>query len=67
MSDADEIEMEVRRRSLAVEGAMLMLIDGLATRGTISADEAEDMLQILSKSPRPQRRGLPVRFGSSAN
>ncbi|KAB1087752.1 hypothetical protein F4V91_15735 [Neorhizobium galegae] len=50
MSDADEIEMETRRRSLAVEGAMLMLIDGLAARGTISADEAEDMLRILSKS-----------------
>ena len=50
MSDADEIEMETRRRSLAVEGAMLMLIDGLAARGTISADEAEEMLRILSKS-----------------
>src|SRR5690349_18650629 len=50
MSDADEIEMETRRRSLAVEGAVLMLIDGLAARGTISADEAEDMLRILSKS-----------------
>ncbi|WP_037076932.1 hypothetical protein [Neorhizobium vignae] len=50
MSDADEIEMETRRRSLAIEGAMLMLIDGLAARGTISADEAEDMLRILSKS-----------------
>ncbi|CDZ63421.1 Hypothetical protein NGAL_HAMBI2605_24600 [Neorhizobium galegae bv. orientalis] len=50
MSDADEIEMETRRRSLAVEGAMLMLIDGLAARGSISADEAEDMLRILSKS-----------------
>ena len=50
MSDADEIEMETRRRSLAVEGAKLMLIDGLAARGTISADEAEEMLRILSKS-----------------
>ncbi|CDZ28355.1 hypothetical protein [Neorhizobium galegae] len=50
MSDANEIEMETRRRSLAIEGAMLMLIDGLAARGTISADEAEDMLRILSKS-----------------
>ena len=50
MSDADEIEMETRRRSLAIEGAMLMLIDGLAARGTISADEAEEMLRILSKS-----------------
>lgn len=50
MSDADEIEMETHRRSLAVEGAMLVLINGLAARGTISADEAEDMLRILSKS-----------------
>jgi hypothetical protein len=50
MLDNNEIEKEVRRRSLAVEGAMLMLIDGLAARGTISADEAEDMLRILAKS-----------------
>lgn len=50
MSDADEVEMETHRRSLAVEGAMLVLINGLAARGTISADEAEDMLRILSKS-----------------
>jgi hypothetical protein len=50
MTDIAEIEMEVHRRSLAVEGALLVLIDGLAARGTISADEAEEMLQILSKS-----------------
>ena len=50
MSDADEIEMETHRRSLAIEGAMLVLINGLAARGTISADEAEEMLRILSKS-----------------
>jgi hypothetical protein len=50
MSDTHEIELETHRRSLAVEGTMLMLIDGLAARGTISADEAEDMLRILSKS-----------------
>ncbi|WP_105400280.1 hypothetical protein [Neorhizobium sp. T7_12] len=50
MSDADEVEMETHRRSLAVEGAMLVLINGLAARGTISADEAEDILRILSKS-----------------
>jgi polyhydroxyalkanoate synthesis regulator phasin len=50
MPEVDEIEKEVRRRSLALEGAMLMLIDGLAARGTISADEAEDMLSILAKS-----------------
>jgi hypothetical protein len=50
MPENPEAELEVRRRSLAVEGAMLLLIDGLAARGTISADEAEDMLRILSKS-----------------
>ena len=50
MLDNDEIEKEVRRRSLAVEGAMLLLIDGLTARGTISTDEAEDMLRILAKS-----------------
>lgn len=41
---------ESYRRGLAVEGVLLLLIDGLAARGTISADEAEDMLRILSKS-----------------
>ena len=50
MHDNKKIESELHRRSLAVEGAMLLLIDGLAARGTISADEAEDMLRILSKS-----------------
>ncbi|AXV16071.1 hypothetical protein CYG48_10420 [Neorhizobium sp. SOG26] len=49
MSEPSEIEQEMRRRTLAVEGAMLMLIDGLAARGTISADEAEDMLRVLAK------------------
>ncbi len=43
-------DRETHRRALAVEGAILLLIDGLAARGTISADEAEDMLRILSKS-----------------
>ncbi|HEX5934260.1 MAG TPA: hypothetical protein VFY63_08855 [Pseudorhizobium sp.] len=46
----NENDRESHRRALAVEGAVLMLIDGLAARGTISADEAEDMLRILSKS-----------------
>ena len=50
MPDVENIETELRRRSLAVEGAMLMLIDGLAARGTISADEAEDMLNVISKT-----------------
>ncbi len=51
MPENERNESEVHRRSLAVEGAMLVLIDGLAARGTISADEAEDMLlRILSKS-----------------
>ncbi|MFN7026529.1 MAG: hypothetical protein ACK4QP_18860 [Pseudorhizobium sp.] len=41
---------ESYRRGLAIEGVLLLLIDGLAARGTISADEAEDMLRILAKS-----------------
>lgn len=41
---------ETSQRALAVEGALLHLIDGLAARGTISADEAEDMLRLLSQS-----------------
>ncbi|MGE7367778.1 hypothetical protein ACQKKX_01750 [Neorhizobium sp. NPDC001467] len=50
MSDADVIENEHQRRALAVEGALMLLIDGLASRGTISVDEAEDMLRVLSSS-----------------
>jgi hypothetical protein len=50
MPEPTEAELEARRRCLAIEGAFLMLIDGLAMRGTISADEAEDMLSILAKS-----------------
>ena len=50
MPDTSDAELEARRRSLAIEGAFLMLIDGLAMRGTISAGEAEDMLRILAKS-----------------
>ncbi|HEV7433950.1 MAG TPA: hypothetical protein VGO22_03635 [Pseudorhizobium sp.] len=46
----NDTDREAHRRALAVEGALLLLIDGLAARGTISADEAEDMLRILSKS-----------------
>ncbi len=41
---------ESYRRGLAIEGVLLLLIDGLAARGTISADEAEDMLRIMAKS-----------------
>jgi hypothetical protein len=50
MPELSEAELEARRRCLALEGAFLMLIDGLAMRGTISADEAEDLLSILAKS-----------------
>ncbi|RWX78950.1 hypothetical protein EPK99_10265 [Neorhizobium lilium] len=50
MPDKSEADLEARRRSLALEGAFLLLIDGLAMRGTISAGEAEDMLRILAKS-----------------
>jgi hypothetical protein len=50
MRETDDAETEGRRRSLAVEGALLVLIDGLAARGQIPADEAEDMLRILATS-----------------
>jgi hypothetical protein len=50
MPEMQETETEAQRRSLALEGAMLLMIDGLAARGTISVDEAEDMLRILSTS-----------------
>lgn len=50
MSEAEEFVTEEHRRSLAVEGALMLLIDGLASRGTISVDEAEDMLRIISSS-----------------
>jgi hypothetical protein len=49
MPQIEQVETEMRRRALAVEAAMLMLVDGLAARGTISADEAEDMLRVLAK------------------
>jgi hypothetical protein len=50
MREKDETETQSHRRSLAVEGALLLLIDGLAARGQIPADEAEDMLRILAAS-----------------
>ncbi|KEQ06523.1 MULTISPECIES: hypothetical protein [Pseudorhizobium] len=50
LENENEKDKESHRRALALEGVMLLLIDGLAARGTISADEAEDMLRILSKS-----------------
>lgn len=50
MPDLNDMDNEARRRSLALEGAMMLLIDGLAARGTISIDEAEDMLRILASS-----------------
>lgn len=50
MPEVSEVESEMRRRCLALEGAMLLLLDGLAARGTISADEAEDMLRILARA-----------------
>ncbi len=50
MSNAGMMENEHQRRALAVEGALMLLIDGLASRGTISVDEAEDMLRVLASS-----------------
>lgn len=43
-------ETEVARRSLAVEGALLVLIERLALRGVVGADEAEEMLELIAKS-----------------
>lgn len=60
-SEMSSVEIEMRRRCLALEGALLLLVDGLAARGTISADEAEDMLRILSKGS----EASAVRAGSS--
>jgi hypothetical protein len=50
MTELRDLENEAHRRSLALEGAMLLMIDGLAARGTISADEAEDMLRVLAST-----------------
>lgn len=43
-------ERETRLRALALEGALLLLLNKLALRGTISVDEGEEMLRIISKS-----------------
>jgi dienelactone hydrolase len=43
-------EKETRRRALAVEGALILLVDRLATRGAISPDEGTEILSVLSKS-----------------
>lgn len=43
-------EKETRRRALAAEGALLMLVDRLAMRGTISIDEGEEILKMISKA-----------------
>lgn len=43
-------ENETRRRALAAEGALLILVDRLAMRGAISVDEGIDILQVLSRS-----------------
>lgn len=41
---------EVERRTLAVERALILLIGDLATRGMVSADEAEVALQVIGGS-----------------
>lgn len=61
MSNAEMTENEHQRRALAVEGALMLLIDGLASRGTISVDEAEDMLRVLASSS----QGSAARASSS--
>jgi len=42
-------ERETRKRMLAVEGALLILVDRLAMRGAISVDEGVDILQVISR------------------
>lgn len=43
-------ENETKRRALALESALLILVDRLAMRGTISVDEGIDILQVVSRS-----------------
>jgi hypothetical protein len=38
------------RQALALEGALLILVDRLAMRGAISVDEGIDILQVISRS-----------------
>jgi len=45
-----DTEKETRRRALAAEDALLLLVDRLAMRGVISVDEGIDILQVLSRS-----------------
>ena len=41
---------EARSRALATESALLILVERLAMRGTISIDEGVDILQLISRS-----------------
>lgn len=43
-------QKEIERRSLAIESALILLIGDLATRGIVSADEAEDVLTLIAGS-----------------
>jgi hypothetical protein len=43
-------EKDMARRGHAAEDALLILVDRLAMRGTISVDEGIDILQVLSRS-----------------
>jgi hypothetical protein len=42
-------EKETRSCALAAEGALLVLVDRLAMRGTISVDEGIEILQLISR------------------
>jgi hypothetical protein len=42
-------EKETKKHALAVEGALLILVDRLAMRGAISVDEGIDILQVISR------------------
>ncbi|SFB52989.1 hypothetical protein SAMN03159496_04729 [Rhizobium sp. NFR07] len=67
MPDLNEMDNEARRRSLALEGAMMLLIDGLAARGTISIDEAEDSCAFWPAVPTLPLPALRARCASLAS
>ncbi|QRM55836.1 hypothetical protein [Sinorhizobium sp. BG8] len=43
-------ENEIRQRAEAAEKALLLLVDHLAMRGTISLDEGQEIVRILSEA-----------------
>ncbi len=43
-------DKETGRRALAAEGALLLLIECLSMRGSISVEEGEEMIRLISSS-----------------